>query len=263
MKIWLLLTFMIILLPFADATYITLQTSLQSSQGESSITITNKGDEPAYNLQLTLTSPSSIEKSEPKPSLDVNEEFSTIIRTGSSGLLPGTYPLILNIDYTDGNSYPFSAISVSLFNNKEATNPGLVTAIEPVTLSGSDKIKLKIKNLDETDKKLKIRIIVPKEITAEDEKLLPLAARDEASASFRIKDFSARPNSVYAVFAIIEYEQDGRHYTSISPTSVSIVKSLNVPANILITSLAVLLAIYIIYRVRRKNESKHSHPDIK
>lgn len=254
---------LILALPFVDASYITLQTTISSSNNLVSISTTNKGDEPAYNIQLTLISPALEQSSGLKQSLGINEELKEEFDIDSSALLPGSYPLILITGYTDANNYPFSAISVASLVNKQATNAGLVLAMQPIKLSSSSKLKLEIKNLDNLDKQITARIIVPKELTIEEPKTMLLKARDSSKLSFSIKDFSARPDSSYAVFAIIEYESNNKHYSSISPSTVAIAKSIGIPTSLLTSSLAILLAIFIAYKIRKKHESKHSNPDTK
>ena len=133
--------------------------------------------------------------------------------------------------------------------------------MKPIKLSGSNNLKLNIKNLDNIEKKVTAKIIVPKELTIEEEKQVSLASRDESSLSFSIEDFSARPNSNYAIFAIAEYEKDGKHYSSILPSNILIEKTIGISPKILVASLVVLLAIFMIYKLRKKNESKHSYPD--
>ncbi len=256
-----ILAFMLVI-SYAGASYITLETAIVTNPNSISVSITNKGDEPAYNVQPSLISP-IVANIAVKQRLEINEKQTSMFDIGLSDSLPGTYPVILNIDYADANNYPFSAIATSTWINKLATSPGLIMALEPIKLSGSNKLKLSVKNLDDHKKDIEIRIIVPKELTVEDEKQLSLEPRSSGKLSFKIEDFSARPDSTYAVFAIAEYDKDGRHYTSITSSSVKIVKGLNIPISILSVSLAALLVIYIVYKVRKGNEGKHNHPDTK
>ncbi len=256
-----MLAFMLII-SYAGASYITLETAIVTNPNSISVSITNKGDEPAYNVQPSLLSP-IVASIAVKQRLEINEKQTSMFDIELPDALPGTYPVILNIDYADANNYPFSAIATSTFINKESTNPGLIMALEPIKLSGSNKLKLSVKNLDDYKKDIEIMIIAPKELTVEDRKQLSLKARASDKPSFKIEDFSARPDSTYAVFAIAEYDKDGRHYTSITSSTVKIVKRLNIPISILSISLAVLLVIYIVYKVRKRNESKHNHPDTK
>lgn len=262
MKPRLLLLILLSILPMANASYITLETAIATSPSSVSVSITNKGDEPAYNVQPSLISPVAA-SSDAKQRLEINEKQTSMFDIELSDSLPGTYPVILNIDYADANNYPFSAIATSTLVNKVATSPGLIMVLEPIKLSDSNKLKLSVKNLDDYKKDIKIKIIVPKELTVEDSKQLSLEARSSGKLSFKIEDFSARPESTYAVFAVAEYDKDGKHYTSITSSPVKIVKGLNIPISILSISLAALLIIYIVYKIRKKNESKHNHPDTK
>jgi hypothetical protein len=215
------------------------------------VSITNKGDEPAYNVHPSLISPIAA-SSDTKQRLEINEKLTVSFSIDQSGSLPGTYPVILNIDYADANNYPFSAIATSTWVNKVATSPGLIMALEPIKLSGSNKLKLSIKNLDNYKKDIEIKIIAPKELTVEESRQSSLEARSSSKLSFKIEDFSARPDSTYAIFAVAEYDKDGKHYTSITSSPVKIVKGLNIPISILSVSLAVLLIVYIAYKLRKR-----------
>lgn len=263
MKPKLVILIFLLLLPIVYASYITIQTTIYSTKDTVNIMAINKGDEPAYNVHPILISPLTSTKAETEQKLDVDEQLKQSFSVDTANLLPGIYPLILNIEYTDANNYPFTAISATTFTYKESTNPGLILSLPSIKLSGSNKLKLSIKSLDEQAKDIKARIVGPKELTIEEPRQLSLAGRNSATLSFKITDFSARPDSVYAVFAIAEYEKDGKHFTSIMPTTVKITKGINIPTSLLIASLAILLAVFVVYKLKKKNESKHSHTDIK
>ncbi len=259
-----LLTLMLIFLlsiQLASASFITLETEISSLENSAAISITNKGDEPAYNLQPELLYPTS-SKISLSQKIGINEEINFSLPIDPSSLVPGSYPLVLSISYTDANNYPFTAIATSIYSNKDKTDPGLVLLLNPVKLSGNGKLKLSIKNLDDFEKEVKVRIIVPKEITIEEENIIKLAGRSSRKISFDIKDFSARPESTYAIFAIAEFDYNGKHHTAIAASSIKIVKGINLPSNLLIFSLLILTGLFILLKLRRKDESKHSNPDI-
>lgn len=254
-----LILIILILLPYAQATYITLRTTLISNQDSIFISTTNNGDESAYNLQVTLATPTNTLNSDIQKELRVSGYLNETFKLQPASLLPGSYPLIITIDYTDANNYPFSAISTAIYNNKESTRPGLILSMPAIDISGSKKLKLEIKNLDDYDKEVTARIIVPKELSISSQQSIKIKGKDSSSLSFNVKDFAARPDSSYAIFAIAEYEKDSRHYTAVYSSNVKIVKSLNIPTYLLILPLAILLVIFIIYWLKkRKHESKHS-----
>jgi len=82
---------------------------------------------------------------------------------------------------------------------------------------------LRLRNLEDQAQRLHVRLLLPQELsTTSPAQDLSLASQQETSLKFPIRNFSALDGSVYAAYAIIEYENGGRHFTSMAPGTVAI-----------------------------------------
>jgi hypothetical protein len=251
MKRLLLPLLILLMVPIVTASFISIQSSIIATDNETIISVTNLGDEAAYNIQLSLDVNNKRMISNIKEQLNMQKSFEWKVPLTSMPENPGKYPLILTTNYQDANSYPFSAISVSTFDYKKGTISDIAVKTDKmnnIELSNKKTLELTIKNMAETAKDLSIRLIVPKELTTDKDKLsLSLPAKTEKTINFEIKKFSALTGSSYVVFAVIEYDENDEHYTTIANGVVKVVEKKNIftNRNLLIALLVVLIIIFI------------------
>ena len=245
----------IAILPIVTASYLSMQSTITTTEDGTIIKVTNLGDEAAYNVQLSLDINNKKTISSVKERLDMQESFEWEVPLDTKLKNPGKYPLILTTNYQDANFYPFSAISVSAFDYKQGTISDIASKINNIDLSDEGTLELTIKNLAETAKELNIKLIVPKELTADKDKLrAKLPAKTQSTIHFEIEKFSALAGSSYVVFAVIEYDENGRHYTTMASGVVKIAEKKNVfnNKNLLVSLLVVLVAIFIYFQFKKK-----------
>lgn len=187
------------------------------------ITVTNRGDEAANNIQMATQSPKANKSSNVLPSLLVGKSHSESFDYPLQGLAPGRYPLLAQIGYTDANVYPFSALAVSLFSYRQDATSLILGILGNTQIQKSGRLNLSVKNMDAQDKTLQIQLITPREISVEGSKLqVHVTAGSESKFSFHIRNFSAIQNSTYAVYAVIEYEEGGMHHAALAPGTIVI-----------------------------------------
>ena len=252
----LLLPVMLMAMPIVAASYISIQSYIATTENETTVKVTNFGDEAAYNVQLSLDINNKKTASNVQRQLGVRESFEWAVPLNFESKNPGKYPIILTTNYQDANSYPFSAISVSTADYKQATISDIAAKINNLELSDKGLLELKIKNTAETAKEIGIRLIVPKELTADNDRLsLNLPPKTEKTVRFDLGKFSALAKSSYAVFAVIEYDEGSRHYTSMANGVVKITEKKNIFTNqsLLIGFLVILLIIFIYFQLKKKN----------
>ncbi|MBI4549438.1 MAG: hypothetical protein HY714_00730 [Candidatus Omnitrophica bacterium] len=188
-----------------------------------SIKITNKGDESAYDVthQLLLPGTSSFLPSAgeiaPGKALEVQHSISPQHR------LPGSYSLALLTHYTDAGRYPFSALSPIFYHFGESRPALIVSKLGDRTVSGRGVLKLGLKSLSQKTLDLRCRLYLPKEILCPaPEKEHRLAPGGTAFLTFPVQNLGGLKGSRYAVFALINYEQDGFHHSDMASAFLTI-----------------------------------------
>lgn len=211
--------------PYAGT--ISLDTQVQATvEGETlhgAITLTNRGDEPAYQVQVAAEVQELSWTSSVRERVAVGESHTVNFEQALGGLQPGRYPLIVRIHYTDANRYPFSALTVTEFTVGQAAAPDLLAILEGVTIQGDGRVTLRMKNLTQEPRTVTVRLVLPNELSAEPSTMTKeLSADQETQATFRVKNFSALGGSTYPVYAVLEHESDGVHHTTLAAGSVRV-----------------------------------------
>jgi hypothetical protein len=126
-----------------------------------------------------------------------------------------------------------------------------------LALSGkeSKKLALTVRNLDDVEHEVKVKLFLPRELKVTDnERSLLLKSKEEKQVNFEVSSFSALVGSSYVVLASLEYEKDGSHYSSFAQTVVKIAeeKSPLIPFWLPILTFFMLLIIFLYYFIRGK-----------
>jgi hypothetical protein len=182
------------------------------------IKLTNSGNEAAYDVRISLLTNILETETILVGRLNTNEpvekEFKIII---DKTISPGKYPVVVLVDYADANSYPFSSVSPVFIIYKNQTTAKISGLIPEIGLSGkeSKKLTLSLRNLDDKDHDVDVKLILPREIKAVDsEKKISVGSKQEKSLDFEVSSLSAISGSTYAVLASIEYEENSLYYSS-------------------------------------------------
>ncbi len=239
---------------------VTMERIVQEDKTKVNITLLNSGDEPAYDVQLSLLLPEGI-SSEPiflgklDPNMPQSGTFDIKI---NSEIIPGKYSMVILTEYKDANGYPFSSVSPNSLILKEVTSSQIFGRISGITLGDKEtkKITLELRNMDQKDHNLKIRLFIPRELkTDSEEKSLVLNARGEKKINFDISSFGALPGSNYVVFATLDYEDSGVHYSSTASGIVRVVEQkefISFSGWLPLAALIILILIFVIYQFRKK-----------
>jgi hypothetical protein len=235
MKKFVVSFFILLTLPPALASVISLTVVLSTTKTaeyslEARVKLLNSGDEPAYNVQVSLlakkfkSKPFFLEKLNPKEPFE--KEVNVSLR---EKIIPGKYPIVVLVDYTDANGYPFSSVFPSFIVYNTETVSSVLGTIPETSLSekGSGKLILYIKNSDDVSHTVNIELILPREIRSFDKKKEVLIGPGEIEKlEFEVSSVSATPGSRYTVLASIEYEDEGLHYSSFGLGRINISKSI-------------------------------------
>ena len=265
--------FLVVLTTSVSARYITLshkvtmERIIQEDKTTVNITLLNSGDEPAYDVQLSLLLPEGV-SSEPiflgelDPNMPKSGTFDIKI---NSDVIPGRYSMAILTEYKDANGYPFSSVLPKSLILKEFKSSQISGRISGITLGDKEtkKLTLELRNMDQRDHNLKIKLFIPRELKADnEEKSLVLNAREEKKINFDISSFGALPGSNYVVFASLDYEDSGIHYSSTAMGIVKVVEGRTVQSEseipfgvlfwILTISFIVLLSVFLYLKFYKK-----------
>jgi len=219
-----------------NATYITLQNSMtverviNSGTSSINVSLTNSGDEAANGVQLSLLLPSGFKANtvylgRMDPTLPQTASFSVEIDATTA---PGVYPIALLTEYKDANGYQFSSVTPNYLVIKESHSSQVDATVSQEEVGNKGEIKkitVSLRNMDQLDHDVKIRIYAPKELKINpEEKTLTVKARDSPQTDFEISSFGALPGSSYVVFASVDYDEGGIHYTSTASGLIKVVE---------------------------------------
>jgi len=258
----------------ASAKYITISNTITMEKvvsGEETtinITLSNTGDEAAYDVQLSLMLPDKMTADQiflgkVDPQIPQSGTFSVKI---DPSINPGIYSIGVLTEYKDANRYAFSSVSPNSLIIKGPRSSQVNGMIPELSLGSKGEVKrlrLDLRNMEEKNRDLKIRIFAPKELKVNPpEKSVSIPGRSEANEEFDISSFGALEGSSYIVFASMDYDEDGYHYSSTAGGMVKIVKQaevLNFSGLVPIIALVFLVLVFIayqIYHLVKKNVKK-------
>lgn len=260
----------------SSARYITFDTTVRTTakteQGRDilgvSVELTNNGDEPAYSVRIHAEAGGHSQAGPVIPILGVKsllrEEFEFDLSFGKFG----KYPVLVRTDFADANQHPFSALSLSLINYRGAASSKIFfDKPEPLEIAKKGELCLKVKSLDEEERDINVRLILPKELdAAEPARKIRVSPRNEKDVCFAVSNFSALVGSAQAVFGLLEYDDEENHFSASVMNTVKIIERekltwkakftiLGIPVGLLILFL-LILAIRKMRRNRRENQSK-------
>ena len=233
-KIFIFFALLIYLAGAAQASYISLQTSVSTRLARNTLYVTvsavNKGDEKAYNLQAEIKVGDQKVLAEKWDELGIDETYRETATFRLNFEKPGEYPLFVTVHYADANLYPFSALTCQTFlSGAESLPSEIFGKVWSSPFFKKGKAKVTLKNLSDAEISVLTSLFVPRELTAQGTpRKISLAPKAEKAIDFAIENFSALSGSSYQVFAVSVYEREGRHFSSIIPGTIKIEETKNV-----------------------------------
>ncbi|HVN66903.1 MAG TPA: hypothetical protein VMT55_00900 [Candidatus Sulfotelmatobacter sp.] len=185
----------------------------------------NKGDESAFNVRAEVRAGGQVLTAEKVNELPVGGVYRAALSFPLTVNVPGSYPLVLIMHYTDGNQYPFSALTAQTFAWQKEAFPPLSGQAGPLTFWREGELRFTLKNDADRPLQLGLALVVPRELSvAAQAQELTIGPRAARSAVFKVSNFSALSGSTYQVYLVGEFEDGGQHYTSIVPGTIRIVE---------------------------------------
>ncbi len=190
-----------------------------------SVRVTNKGDESAGNVKTSIEAGGRRIYGKARKVLAPNEHFTEEFTNEVSFEKPGRYPVLISVDYTDANQYPFNAMTINYADYGDAPNARVTGNIGVLDVSDRERMKVSVKNVDEVQRKVSVRLVTSKEFAVSDKvQEIDLSPGEEKKLIFDIRNNGGLSGSTYPVFALITYEDAAYHYMNLTSGSIMVIK---------------------------------------
>lgn len=188
------------------------------------LTLVNQGKEEAREVQVTLKEGERVVTLPARGGLVPGEQFQVESKLDIQRKRAGKYPLFVTVGYKDLNGYPFSAVLCSTFLVGEDTASDIFGNLSGGSIGESGDVRLRLKNTARDVRAFNVSLFAPRELSTEYRQRFELQGAEEREIEIPIRNFSALAGSRYPVYAVVEYEREGKHFTNVMMTQVSIVE---------------------------------------
>ncbi|HOO77072.1 MAG TPA: hypothetical protein PLI51_10580 [bacterium] len=199
----------------AAASTISIVGDLEYRDGEAVVTVVNRGDEEARNLQVEVSCLGVNRFGKLVPSLPSGEGIKERFDFAAAAApLPGMYPILARIRYSDANGYPFAALIQELVQTGEGRRDSSVyLSGSSLDLAGAGEIQVRLANRGSAPRRFRVELALAPEFGVESPvREIELPSGEEALLEFPVRTMSALPGSVYPYYLTAEYEENGFHY---------------------------------------------------
>ena len=216
--------------------------------------IANEGDESAYQVQALLEIEGHAVGLPTIAEIRPHEQQSVKVNVPVGVLEQGAYTGVLRVGYADGNGYALSTVAV-IPVSKRVNPPSPVTAVVRAgDVASSGEIDVLVSNVVRRPAPVRVRLIAPRELTVTpSDARIVLQGGQQESLRFAVRNASALPGSSYAVFAIVDTEENGAHTSVVHSDRMAILAAAGTPSSsVLIVALALIpIAVLLFVRVSR------------
>jgi hypothetical protein len=205
----------------ADTLTIEIQASLSVRENtlEGTITVVNRGDEPARKVHAEFTVPGETVVKEISERLEIQQSASFSFKKSLGQIKPGSYAVPITIVFHDTKLYPFSALACPTFTLGEAFSAGLSCSTTPREIGGESAFV--VRNLEPFPKRVKSTFLFPKEFHCpHPEVLLEIAPSERKTLSYSLLRATAIPGARYPVFALLEFQSEKGHHALVCPGEI-------------------------------------------
>lgn len=221
------------------------------------VRVVNKGDEAAHDLQARLEAVGEEKSSAIVGELGAGKVWEVEIpilaaATSPSRTIRGRYPVVTRVFYGDANGHPFSALSVGFFDAGEAAVSQLGGRLRVSAVSDKGTFRLDLHNMEQTPIEATVSWVFPREVVPDRQtERIMIQGRGSARLEGTLKNLSALPGSAYPVFALMEYDKDGVHFTAKAGAALEVTEARGLVSSWRIPLLVVLLLLAAVIVVRQ------------
>ncbi|MBI5522751.1 MAG: hypothetical protein HY910_08995 [Desulfarculus sp.] len=190
---------------------------------------TNRGDEPATNLQaVVLNLPGAI-PSHTHEVLPDGQSIELAATAPAAQASPGRYAAIVRLELQDLNQFPLSAMGYAYYYLGRDWASPLVVQAQPFKLEGAGQLDLLMTNTEQKDIEAVVRVFYPRELRGDQGPLtVRIPAQQSRDLSVGIAKLTGQDNAVYPVLVLAAYELDGLHTEKVTEVKVTLAAQDNV-----------------------------------
>jgi len=186
------------------------------------VTVSNHGNEPAYKVGVLLQVFDETWTSNFVDTLSINATETFEFKPFLSKSQKGYYPITTEVIFHDANRYPFSSLSCSTFFVKQDTKSMIKGTANDISMNHTGNLLLNVTNPEDKSKKVQVTLVMPKAFVANNPRIEPKLEKGQKSLVFPINNRKALPGTQHDYFFLLEYDQNGMHYSSFAKGKIKI-----------------------------------------
>lgn len=238
----------------ASAGYISVQSEpsvfLENNSVLAVITLTNLGDEPAYNLSMRAACSDLEGFSETIADLQPDQSATLKSIIGTPPTPGGIYTVVFEIYYTDSGGTSYSALNAISLVTELETPPrdSVKVATKNIALDKRSKITAEIAVAGPVQNHT-LSLFLPNEIRCRQRTVS--VSQNDSSVSYEIRNRSAHPGSTYLAILVSDYVENGMHLSKATPLNIRVTSAASASQSpILMSLLASLIVLALTLQFR-------------
>jgi hypothetical protein len=216
-----------------------------------SAVIANEGDEPAHRVQAFFEIEGHTVSVPPIAEIRPHEQETIKASVPVGALEAGAYTGVLRVTYADGNGYALSTVAVIPVSKRVNPPSPVAVVVRAGDVTSSGEVDVQVSNVVRRSAPVHVRLITPGELTVtpSDARVVLLGGQQE-SLRFAVRNASALPGSSYAVFAIVDTEENGARTSVVQSDRMAILASADAPSSSFLIAALALIPIVVLLFVR-------------
>jgi len=235
------------------------QVQFRPDKLEVRLEVTNRGDEPATDVQAEVLGQDRPVRSALLARLSPGQRAPLSLDLPRPQAGPGRYAAVVRVIFHDLNRRPFSALAQAYYHLGQDQASQLIVKAAPLNLADRKRVVLKLINTEALPLTVRARVMTPRELSASQIRgpvvLGPSQVRD---VSFDLWNLGGLADSAYPLLVALEHDQAGLHTVKMVKLKVRLVKKVNFIRRRLgwwlaAIGLALSLLVYAQIRARRRS----------
>ncbi|MCF8097344.1 MAG: tetratricopeptide repeat protein [Desulfarculaceae bacterium] len=179
------------------------------------VRIVNRGSEEARQIRLSALIQGVSAQAKGPAKLSPGQDAAVNLETPFIPHLPGTYGVLVRVNYTDQNGYPLSAVSWGVFSHQKAAASQVSLKGRAGTPQPGKPPAFVLRNPGKAARKVGLVIMAPGEMTPQlMRQELVLGPGQSRTVEAALSNRGALEDSTYPVVALASYREDGREHTA-------------------------------------------------